>query len=64
MLQEAWSYQELYSMPIRDLLNEINYIAPKLKEIARQREANRLTDELSGKKPRISRYRSKKGLGK
>lgn len=63
MLKEAWTYQELASMPIRDLLDEVHYITPKLKEIARQRESERLKAELAGKKQPNNGRRNRKGLG-
>lgn len=49
VLRDYWSYEEISWMPIRDVLDEVAYFTPKLKEIARQQEADRLKAELAGK---------------
>lgn len=50
MMRDYWSYDDIMSMPIKGLLDQIEYFTPKLKEIARQQEAARLEAELKGKK--------------
>ena len=37
-------------MPIRDVMAEIEYFTPKLRQIARRQEAERLQAELAGKR--------------
>lgn len=49
VMKEFWSYDELYQMPIRDVLDQLNYFMPKMKEIARRQEAERLKLELTNK---------------
>lgn len=53
VLKDYYSYEQLNAMPIRDVLENINYFTPKLKEIARQQEADRLKAELAGKQNMI-----------
>ena len=36
-------------MPLRDCIENVEYFMPKMKEIARQQEAERLKSELTGK---------------
>lgn len=50
VLKDYWSYEDIYNMPLRDVINEVNYFMPKLREIARRQERDRLEAELSGKK--------------
>jgi len=50
MLRDYWTYEEIQTMPIRGLLDEIDYFTPKLKEIARRQEEERLKAELEGKR--------------
>lgn len=38
-------------MPIRYLIAEVEYITPKLQEIARRQEQDRLRAEMTGKNP-------------
>ena len=49
VLKDYWSYEELSYMPIRDIIDEVNYFTPKLRQIAKQQETTRLQAELAGK---------------
>lgn len=49
VLKDYWSYEELSYMPIRDIIDEVNYFTPKLRQIAKQQETVRLQAELAGK---------------
>lgn len=50
ILKDYWSYDEIYHMPLRNIIEEINYFMPKLKEIAKRQEAEQLKAELAGKR--------------
>lgn len=50
LLRDFWSYDQIFYMPIRDMIAEVEYFTPKLKEIARRQEADRLQMELTGKR--------------
>lgn len=50
-LREYYTYEELNNMPIRYLIAEVEYITPKLQEIARRQEQDRLRAEMTGKNP-------------
>lgn len=50
VLRDYWTYEEINQMPLRDVIAEVEYFTPKLKEIARQQEADRLKAELAGKR--------------
>jgi hypothetical protein len=50
VLKDYRSYEEINATPLRDVIEEIAYFTPKLKEIARQQEAERLKAELAGKR--------------
>ena len=50
LLKEYYTYQEIQSMPMRNLFGEIEKFKPKFQEIARQQEMARLNAELDGKK--------------
>lgn len=49
VLKDYWSYEELSYMPLRDIIDEVNYFTPKLRQIAKQQETARLQAELAGK---------------
>lgn len=51
-------------MPIRDLLDEVHYYAPKLKEIAKRQEAERVKAELTNQRNQNrNKRRNKRGVG-
>lgn len=50
LMKEYYTYEDIGRVPIRDLINEINYFTPKAKEIMRRQEQARLESELTGKK--------------
>lgn len=49
VLRDFRSYEDLNNTPLRDIIEEIEYFTPKLNEIARRQEAERLKAELAGK---------------
>ena len=49
LLKDFWSYDEIYHMPLRDVIDNVEFFKPKLQEIARQREAETLKNELTGR---------------
>lgn len=49
-MKDYWDYNSLYWMPLRDCIEQVEYFMPKMKEIARQQEAERLKSELTGKR--------------
>ena len=48
-LRDYWSYENIFDMPIRNVIAEVEFITPKLNEIARRQEQERLKAELQGK---------------
>ena len=50
VLRDFRSYEDISKTPLRNVIEEIEYFTPKLKEIARQQEADRLKAELAGKR--------------
>jgi len=60
ILKDYHSYDDIMSTPLRDIIDDIEYFTPKLKEITRRQEADRLRAEFSGKanmvKPGGRRY--------
>ena len=48
-LRDYWAYEDLYNMPIRNVIAEVEFITPKLNEIARRQEQERLKAEMQGK---------------
>lgn len=48
-LKDYWSYEQLGYMPIRDLLDQLEFFTPKLKEIANRQYNERMKAELTGK---------------
>lgn len=50
--RDYWSYDEITWMPIKGLLNWIEYLTPKLKAEIKKQEADRLKQELTGKRQR------------
>ena len=50
VLRDYRSYDEILSMPIRNLLDEVNFFSPKIKEIAKRQETEQLKAELEGKR--------------
>lgn len=48
-LRDYWSYEDLFDMPIRNVIAEVEFITPKLNEIAKRQEQERLKAELQGK---------------
>ena len=58
-LRDYYTYEALYYMPIKNLIEEVEYITPKLNEIARRQQADRIRAEMAGKAnmmdPRSSR---------
>lgn len=48
--RDYWSFDEITWMPIMGLLDWIDYISPKLKEEMKKREADKLKQELTGKR--------------
>ena len=50
MLKEYYTYDEITAMPIRNLFAEIDKFSPKLKEIARRQEQERIKAELEGRR--------------
>ena len=49
VLRDYWSYEDLFNMPIRNVIAEVEFITPKLNEIAKRQEQERLKAELQGK---------------
>lgn len=49
LMKDYWSYEALLWMPLRDCIENVEYFMPKMKEIARQQETERLKSELTGK---------------
>lgn len=49
MLKEYYTFEEINWMPIKSVLQEIEYFKPKMKEIARAQETKKLEMELMGK---------------
>ena len=49
VLRDFRYYEDLNNTPLRDIIEEIEYFTPKLNEIARRQEAERLKAELAGK---------------
>ena len=50
VMRDYWSYDEILHMPLRNIIEEINYFMPKLKEIAKRQEEERVKAELAGKR--------------
>ena len=50
MLKEYFTFEDLYWMPIKNLLYWIHYFRPKFEKIARRQENERLKMELEGKR--------------
>lgn len=48
-LRDYWSYEQLGYMPIRDLMDQLDFFLPKLKEISNRQANDRLQAELTGK---------------
>lgn len=49
ILRDFFDMEALRMTPLKDLIAQVNYYTPKLKEIARQQESDRLKAELAGK---------------
>lgn len=50
MLREYYSYEEITWIPIRSLMGKIDEFKPRLQEIAKRQEQERLKAELEGKR--------------
>nr|DAO98248.1 MAG TPA: hypothetical protein [Bacteriophage sp.] len=50
LMKDFWSYNDLYWMPLRDCIEQVEEFMPRMKEIARQQEAERLKSEFTGQK--------------
>lgn len=48
-LKDYWSYEQLGYMPIRDILDQLDFFLPKLKEISNRQANNRMQAELTGR---------------
>lgn len=48
--RDYWSYDEITMMPIRALLRWVDILTPKLKEIAKRQEADKMTQDLTGQR--------------
>lgn len=60
-MKDYWSYEDLLWMPLRDCIENVEYFMPKMKEIARQQEAERLKSELTGKRNGMKPMGNKRG---
>lgn len=49
-LNEYYTFEELGQMPLKDLVEVIEYFKPKFREIAQRQEAEKLKMELAGKR--------------
>lgn len=49
-LRDYWTYDEIANMPLRNVIANIEYFTPKLREIMKRQQAEQLNAELSGKK--------------
>lgn len=47
-LREFYPYESLYYMPIKNLMEEVEFITPKLNEIMRRQQADRMKAEMTG----------------
>lgn len=47
-LREFYPYESLYYMPIKNLMEEVEFITPKLNEIVRRQQADRMKAEMTG----------------
>lgn len=59
VLRDYYTYEEILWMPLRDVMAKVKFFTPKLKEIARYQEGERLKAEMTGtanqRKPGIKR---------
>ncbi len=49
VLKDQYSYEEIRWMPLRDCFDAVDFITPKLQEIARRQESEKIEAELTGK---------------
>ena len=67
LLNEYFSFDDLMAMPLRDLIDYIEYFSPKMKRIAEEREERRVKAELENKrrqKEQELRNRRRSGAGR
>lgn len=50
ILSEYFTFDDLYTMPIYQLLDHVNTFLPRMREIARRKQAKQFENELAGKK--------------
>lgn len=50
ILRDYWSYEEIYWMPLKNVIAEIEYFTPKLREIAQRQANQQLEAKLTGKR--------------
>lgn len=56
--KEYRPFDDIMAMPIRALLDWVKYLEPKLKEIQKRQEAERMKQELAGKRGNQHRKRA------
>ena len=53
MLKDYYTYEDINSIPIKDLLSLIDYFKPKMREIANRQAKESLMLEMQGKKGQL-----------
>ncbi|MCM1230134.1 MAG: hypothetical protein NC489_08375 [Ruminococcus flavefaciens] len=48
--RDYWSYEEITMMPIRNVLRWVDYITPKMKEVAKRQATDQMKNDLMGQK--------------
>ena len=52
-LKDYYSYEQIMYMPMRAILSELDFMRPKLREIARMQANSAIVGELTGKKNQV-----------
>ena len=53
MMKDYYTYEDIRKIPLKHLLDLIDYFKPKLREIERQQQQNALKMELIGKRDQM-----------
>lgn len=53
MLSEYFTFEDLNNMPLYQLLEYVNFFMPRMREIARRKQAKQFEAELAGKRNRL-----------